>query len=303
MLRSSSPWPSRACAPALLAAELALLGEGRRFLRVADPDRVVIPERHSRRIVAGRLLDRGNSVDQLGGRVELTFVADSDPARPSGRRPERSQPIRSLAIVLAMRALAVRAPTWRNRRRGRARLLASTTTAPIPSSIPAEARPSRANRDGGAGRVPVDVWVVGVRWPAVAGETACARWPRHRAYRDRNFRSLVIVTRLPSTLDARIRECAARDAHRAFALSREAVGSVDCSSVDSSASDSSSVCFLGIRFLVCRLHGNLESPVRGGRLLWPSPRRSPPATPRRVPTAAGSNRVRPEPCRRFRHRN
>ena len=45
-------------APALLAAELALLGEGRRFLCVADPDRVVFPERHSRRIVAGRLLDR-----------------------------------------------------------------------------------------------------------------------------------------------------------------------------------------------------------------------------------------------------
>ena len=74
MLRSFAFVPAGNVSPALLAAELALLGEGRRFLCVADPNRVVFPERHSRRIIAGRLLDRGNSVDQLGGRVELPLV-------------------------------------------------------------------------------------------------------------------------------------------------------------------------------------------------------------------------------------
>ena len=61
-------------APALLAANLALLGEGRRFLRGADSDRVVVPEGYSRRIVTGWLLNRGNQKDQLGGRVELLLV-------------------------------------------------------------------------------------------------------------------------------------------------------------------------------------------------------------------------------------
>ena len=179
-------------------------------------------------------------------------------------------------------------------------MIASTATAPIPSSIPAEARPSRANRDRGAGSVSGGGWVVAVRIGPLLQVKRRARVGRDIAFRDREFRSLVIVTRLPSTLGARIRGMV-RGMPIVHLSRRERllVRSVAPLWIPRHPIPRLS----RPRHPVPRLPLAQEPglPVRDGRDPWLSPHRSPPVAPRRAPTAPGSTPVRPEPCRRFRH--